>query len=167
MNLILPLHSSAPLSRVVSTTAGLVEKNTPFHIAKTLLLRLLGIDKCRNLHEREQLLLSHVTMDEQLDLLPLLNDLLVLKVCTYVRMHSCTVEPWWGRVVDGLTYVLHAFCSNWSIILHCPFVCSPPLPLCLPRPAVPPDPHYLPVDTRREGVTPAQPTPEHHPPDSS
>ena len=88
MNLILPLHSSAPLSRVVSTTAGLVEKNTPFHIAKTLLLRLLGIDKCRNLHEREQLLLSHVTMDEQLDLLPLLNDLLVLKVRMYIRTYA-------------------------------------------------------------------------------
>lgn len=57
-----------------------MERNTPFHIAKTLLLRLLNIDKCRNLHEREQLLLSHVTTEEQQDLLPLLNDLLVLKV---------------------------------------------------------------------------------------
>lgn len=89
------LHGSHPTSslhsypRVVSITAGLVEKNTPFNIAKTLLLRFLGIDKCRNLHEREQRLLSHVTTDEQLDLLPLLNDLLVLKVRTY----AFTVEP--------------------------------------------------------------------------
>ena len=44
----------------------------------------MGIDKCRNLHEREQLLLSHITTDHQLDLLPLLNDLLVLKVRMYV-----------------------------------------------------------------------------------
>jgi len=84
MDLIPPPHLSAPLSRVVWTTAGLVEKNTPFHTAKKLLLRLLGIDKCRNLHEREQLLLSHITTDHQLDLLPLLNDLLVLKVRMYV-----------------------------------------------------------------------------------
>ena len=75
--------------RVVSTTAGLVDRNTPFYIAKTLLLRLLGIDKCKNMHEREQLLLSHVTTDEQLELLPLLNDLLVLKVGTC----CLSVEP--------------------------------------------------------------------------
>ena len=96
-----------------------MEKNTPFHVAKTLLLRLLGIDKCRNLHEREQLLLSHITTDHQLDLLPLLNDLLVLKVRTYsmlalVHMYTSAVVSD-GRVQGGLS--LSSACMPFKLEL--------------------------------------------------
>lgn len=66
--------------RVVSGIGGLVEQNTPFFTVKTLITRLLGLDNCKNIHEREQLVLEHVTDDELKKLLPLLNDLLVLKV---------------------------------------------------------------------------------------
>lgn len=66
--------------RVVSGTGGLIEQNTPFYTVKTLLTRLLGLDTCSNMHDKEQLLLEHVVDEELRRLLPILNDLLVLKV---------------------------------------------------------------------------------------
>ena len=66
--------------RVISTVAGVHEQNNPFYIAKVLISRLLAINKCKNLHEREQQILSSITTPEQEEMLPLLNDLLGLKV---------------------------------------------------------------------------------------
>ena len=66
--------------RIVSGIGGLVEKNTPFFTVKTLITRLLELDSCKNIHEREQLVLQHITDDDLKQLLPLLNDILVMKV---------------------------------------------------------------------------------------
>lgn len=74
------ITSSHGLYRVVSGIGGLIEQNTPFFTVKTLVTKLLQIDACKNIHEREQLLLKHITDPETRELLPLLNDLLVLKV---------------------------------------------------------------------------------------
>ena len=68
------------LCRIVSGIGGLVEQNTPFFAVKTLITRLLELDSCKNLHDREHLVLHHVTDEKMRMLLPLLNDLLVLKV---------------------------------------------------------------------------------------
>lgn len=65
---------------MVSGIGGLIEQNTPFFTVKTLVTKLLQIDMCKNIHEREQLLLEHIVDPETRELLPLLNDLLVLKV---------------------------------------------------------------------------------------
>ena len=66
--------------RIVSGFGGLIEQNTPFFTVKTLLVRLLELDVCSSIHEKEQLLLEHVTDEEMRECLPLLNDLLMLKV---------------------------------------------------------------------------------------
>lgn len=64
---------------------GLAEQNTPFFTVKTLITRLLELDSCKNIHEREQLVLDLVTDEETRKHLPLLNDILVLKVCQYAE----------------------------------------------------------------------------------
>lgn len=66
--------------RIVSGLGGLIEQNTPFFAVKTVITRLLELDSCKNLHDREQLVLQHMTNERMKQLLPLLNDLLVLKV---------------------------------------------------------------------------------------
>lgn len=66
--------------RIVSGIGGLIEQNTPFFAVKTVITRLLELDSCKNLHDREQLVLQHMTDEKMKQLLPLLNDLLVLKV---------------------------------------------------------------------------------------
>ena len=71
------------MSRVVSGIGGLVEQNTPFFTVKILITRLLELDSCKNIHEREQLILQHVIDEELRRVLPLLNDILVLKVMFY------------------------------------------------------------------------------------
>ena len=68
--------------RVVSGVGGLDEQSTPFFMVKTLITRLLGLDACKNIHDREQLILKHIQDEKTRQLLPLLNDLLVLKVHT-------------------------------------------------------------------------------------
>ena len=65
--------------RVVSGVGGL-EQSTPFFTVKTLITRLLELDTCKNIHDREQLILEHILDENTRQLLPLLNDLLVLKV---------------------------------------------------------------------------------------
>ena len=60
----------------------MIEQNTPFFAVKTVITRLLELDSCKNLHDREQLVLQHMTNEKMKQLLPLLNDLLVLKVKT-------------------------------------------------------------------------------------
>ena len=73
--------------RIVSGVAGLVEQNTPFYAVKTLITRLLELDKCHNAHEREDLILSHVSDHPSLtNMLPLLNDLLMVKVHTMLTL---------------------------------------------------------------------------------
>lgn len=64
----------------MSGIGGLIEQNTPFFTVKMLITRLLELDSCKNLHDREQLVLQHMTDEKMKQLLPLLNDLLVLKV---------------------------------------------------------------------------------------
>ena len=67
--------------RIVSGVAGYVEQNTPFFAVKTLITRLLDLDKCQSAHEREDLILKHVNKELDLsNMLPLLNDLLMVKV---------------------------------------------------------------------------------------
>lgn len=66
--------------RVVSGVGGLVEQSTPFFTVKTLITRLLELDTCKNIHDREQLILEHIQDENTRQLLPLLNDILVLKV---------------------------------------------------------------------------------------
>ena len=66
--------------RVVSGIGGLIEQNTPFFTVKTLLTRLLELDTCANVHEKEQLILQLITDEDMRNFLPVLNDLLVLKV---------------------------------------------------------------------------------------
>ena len=66
--------------RVVSGVGGLVEQSTPFFTVKTLITRLLELDTCKNIHDREQLILEHILDENTRQLLPLLNDILVLKV---------------------------------------------------------------------------------------
>ena len=67
-------------NRVVSGIGGLIEQNTPLFTVKTLLTRLLELDTCSNIHDKEQLILDHVIDEEMRKYLPLLNDLLMLKV---------------------------------------------------------------------------------------
>ena len=78
--------------RVVSGVGGLVEQNTPFFTVKTLITRLLELDSCKNIHDREQLILEHITDETARHLLPLLNDILVLKVnlCMQIRAGRLT-----------------------------------------------------------------------------
>ena len=66
--------------KVVSGVGGLVEQSTPFFTVKTLITRLLELDTCKNIHDREQLILEHIQDENTRQLLPLLNDILVLKV---------------------------------------------------------------------------------------
>ena len=73
--------------RVVSGVGGLVEQSTPFFTVKTLITRLLELDTCKNIHDREQLILEHILDENTRQLLPLLNDILVLKV---IRTCMCT-----------------------------------------------------------------------------
>ena len=63
-----------------------MEQNTPFFTVKTQIARLLELDSCKNIHEREQLILQHVVDEEMRKLLPLLNDLLVLKVAAHISL---------------------------------------------------------------------------------
>ena len=83
----------------MSGIGGLIEQNTPFFTVKTLVAKLLHIDNSKNMHEREQLLLNHVTDPDMRELLPLLNDLLVLKValansqCFYYRHNLLLSSP--------------------------------------------------------------------------
>ena len=70
--------------RVVSGVGGLVEQSTPFFTVKTLIARLLELDTCKNIHDREQLILEHILDENTRQLLPLLNDILVLKVHVYM-----------------------------------------------------------------------------------
>uniref|UniRef100_A0A1X7VFP5 Guanylate cyclase domain-containing protein n=1 Tax=Amphimedon queenslandica TaxID=400682 RepID=A0A1X7VFP5_AMPQE len=65
--------------RVISGMGGLIEQNVPFHTVKTLLTRLLGLDTFGSIHDKEQLILQHITDEKMRKHLPLLNDLLVLK----------------------------------------------------------------------------------------
>ena len=70
--------------RIISGMGGLIEQNVPFHTVKTLLTRLLGLDTCGSIHDKEELILQHITDDKMRKYLPLLNDLLVLKVLLFV-----------------------------------------------------------------------------------
>ena len=73
--------------RVVSGVGGLVEQNAPLFTVKTLITRLLELDSCKNIHNREQLILDHVKDEQMRQLLPLLNDILVLKVTQICDVH--------------------------------------------------------------------------------
>ena len=86
-------HHLHLIHRVVSTVGTIDEQNTPFHVVKTLLSRLLGIDRTKTIHDREQIILDHVTTDEQHELLPLLNDLLMMKVRTAPRGGDAPCYP--------------------------------------------------------------------------
>ena len=66
-----------------------MEKNTPFFTVKTLITRLLELDSCKNIHEREQLILQHITDDDMRLMLPLLNDILIMKVPLYSPLSVC------------------------------------------------------------------------------
>ena len=78
--------------RVVSGTGGLIEQNTPFFTVKTLLTRLLELDTCSNIHDKEQLILQHIVDDDLRKLLPILNDLLVLKVKLYHNLCNSMIK---------------------------------------------------------------------------
>ena len=69
---------------MLSGSGGLIEKNTPYFTVKTLLSKLLKMDTCKNIHDREELLLNHITEPKMREKLPLLNDLLGLKVMVFV-----------------------------------------------------------------------------------
>ena len=71
---------------------------------KTLITRLLELDSCKNIHEREQLVLQHVTDDTMKHLLPLLNDILVLKV----------FESYSFNVISGTLYIINCMLYNSS-----------------------------------------------------
>ena len=66
--------------RILSGHGGLVEKNTPFFMARNLLLKLLEMDKCKTIHDKEEALLKKVTEPTLKERLPLLNGMLNLKV---------------------------------------------------------------------------------------
>lgn len=70
------------LLRVVSCRAGLMEMNNHFHTVKLLIERLLQLDLCHSLNEREQTILQQFRDEYDVSIkeyLPLLNDLLMLK----------------------------------------------------------------------------------------
>ena len=73
--------------KVVSGVGGLVEQNTPFFTVRTLITRLLELDTCKNIHDREQLILEHILDENTRQLLPLLNDILVLHVRYSIYMY--------------------------------------------------------------------------------
>ena len=79
--------------RVVSGVGGLVEQSTPFFTVKTLITRLLELDTCKNIHDREQLILDHIQDENTRQLLPLLNDILLLKVAYELCTISCCFYP--------------------------------------------------------------------------
>ena len=102
----------------MSGIGGLVEQNTPFFTVKILITRLLELDSCKNMHEREQLILQHVVDEELRRLLPLLNDILVLKVIIFpcclsycIEQHYNLMRPYFSITVPTLshhyTYVQH------------------------------------------------------------
>ena len=82
---------------MVSGIGGLVEQNTPFFTVKVLITRLLELDSCKNMHEREQLILRHIVDEEMRRLLPLLNDILVFKVSIFSPV-QCSTQT---SLVDG------------------------------------------------------------------
>ena len=101
--------------RIISGVGGLVEQSTPFFTVKTLITRLLELDSCKNIHEREQLILHHVTDEEMRNFLPLLNDILVLKVDRHDR--GCNVPK---IVVHNLHLVISSFAVS-SNTFYCPY----------------------------------------------
>jgi adenylate cyclase 10 len=66
----------------VSVIGGLIEQNTPFFTVKTILTRLLELDKCQYVHDKEQVIVQHVMNLETMNYLSLLNELLGLKFPT-------------------------------------------------------------------------------------
>ena len=100
--------------RIVSGVAGLIEQNTPFYAVKTLITRLLELDKCHNAHERENLILSHVSKDPNLsNMLPLLNDLLMVKVNAYIRHMYLMVFAYFN-----CDYISHTVSSDKLYNVH-------------------------------------------------
>ena len=107
--------------------AGIVEQNTPFFAVKTLITRLLELDICHNAHEREQLILEHVTDEDTRKNLPLINDLLMVKVCVClcvclsvwcVCVCVCVCRNIYVSIYTLLYCILHTVPSNTSHYAH-------------------------------------------------
>ena len=64
-----------------------MEQNTPYYMVRTLLFRLLQINVCKNVHDKEEALLQRITAPELREKLPLLNNLLNLKVIFFFLLH--------------------------------------------------------------------------------
>ena len=67
--------------RIVSGVTEFAQQDTPFFAVKTFLTCLLELDKCHNDDDRKHLILKHINEKSGLSsMLPLLNDLLMVKV---------------------------------------------------------------------------------------
>jgi len=79
-----------------------VEQNTPYFMARNLLIKLLEMDTCKTTHEKEEALLKKVTDPALNEKLPLLNGILNLKVNAYSMSTTC------GLNVFFIIFVSHS-----------------------------------------------------------
>ena len=95
---------------------------------KTLITRLLDLDKCHNAHERENLILYHVSKETGLsNMLPLLNDLLMVKV----RMCDVIFGRYIRTIRILLMYVMYVHVYEYVYVYIYPQYMHTNLNICM------------------------------------
>ena len=105
--------------RVLSCRAGLMEMSSHYHTVRVLIERLLQLETCHSLHEREQAILTQFqdACDEDIiEYLPLLNDLLMLKYTQTDRVSHLTAEQRHSHLHRLLFNIVEQETSNQSCV---------------------------------------------------
>ena len=105
--------------RVLSCRAGLMEMSSHYHTVRVLIERLLQLETCHSLHEREQAILTQFqdACDEDIiEYLPLLNDLLMLKYTQTERVSHLTAEQRHSHLHRLLFNIVEQETSNQSCV---------------------------------------------------
>lgn len=105
--------------RVLSCRAGLMEMSSHYHTVRVLIERLLQLETCHSLHEREQAILTQfqdACDDDIIEYLPLLNDLLMLKYTQTDRVSHLTAEQRHSHLHRLLFNIVEQETSNQSCV---------------------------------------------------
>ena len=105
--------------RVLSCRAGLMEMGSHYHTVRILIERLLQLETCRSLHEREQAILTQfqdACDDDIIEYLPLLNDLLMLKYIQTDKVSHLTGEQRHSHLHRLLFNIVEQETSNQSCV---------------------------------------------------
>ncbi|KAI6656437.1 Adenylate cyclase type 10 [Oopsacas minuta] len=105
--------------RVLSCRAGLMEMSSHYHTVRILIERLLQLETCYSLHEREQAILTQfqdACDDDILEYLPLLNDLLMLKYTQTDRVSHLTADQRHTHLHRLLFNIVEQETSNQSCV---------------------------------------------------